>query len=105
MGAHDPIRSVLILPYMSIDLFFVVGAVSLSDRSGVVGFFATSLRQQLSSLEFVFCFFRCGLLFRDLTLTAGSARSSIGFAEWTRHTISSIASRGIHVNSDRCLFS
>src|SRR6188508_3869404 len=37
------------------------------------------LQQRLSLLELVFYFFRCGLRFRDPTLLAGPAHSSIGF--------------------------
>jgi len=77
-----PFLPLFILPYMSIDLFFV-GTIANCPS------WLNELQQRLSLLEVVFYFFRCGLHFRDPTLLAGSAHCSIGFVKWMRRTISS----------------
>ena len=81
-----PFVPFFILPYLSIDLFFVVAPfLCRTDRE--LSMLAKRIAAAIMSLEFVSCFFHCGLLFRDRTLRAGSARSSIGFAEWMRRII------------------
>ena len=87
MGAWHPIRSFHDSPLHVDRSLLHCGSVPVSNRARVVGFFRGGSSPQFSSQGFVFCFSRCVLLFRALTLAAGSARSSIGFAEWTCHTI------------------
>ena len=87
MGACHPIRSVHDSPLHVDRPLLHRGSVPLSNRGGAADFFAAGHRRNYHCRRFVFCFSRCVLLSRALTLADGSARSSIGFAEWTCHLI------------------
>jgi hypothetical protein len=76
----------MILPYMSIDLFFIA-APFLCRTEEELRTFSRRVIAAILIAGFVFCFSRCVLLSRALTLAGGPARSSIGFAEWMRRTI------------------
>src|SRR4029077_6645227 len=87
MGAWYPIHSFHDSPLHVDRPLLHRGSVPLSNRGGTADFFAAGGRCNSLCEVFVFCFSRCVLLSRALTPAGGSARSSIGFAEWICHLI------------------
>ena len=77
-----------ILPYMSIDLFFVAAPfLCRTDRELSLFTKRTATAILVAGVCFLI-WFHSDSRFRVRRPKAGSERSSIGFAEWTRHSIS-----------------